>query len=175
MHQIDSGIIISFLKAILRKFCKCVELPLCIAGAAAKKLTNRLRMLLGKQTSASGHTMHGAHACLVRVNYHTTNVFKQLEEKKKAARHTRACGYRHLLLILPFILSNLFREEVAEHNSHHRDATVVGPSEVLIGVTNVFLCWYKMFGMTTPGNTAADINTLRAHTLYILYTLYVLY
>ena len=76
MHHIDSGVIISFLKAILRKFRECVELPLGIAGAAARKLTSRLQRLLGKQTSASGHTMHGAHACLVPVNYHTANVFK---------------------------------------------------------------------------------------------------
>ena len=76
MHQIDSGVIISFLKAILRKFRECVELPLGIAGAAAKKLTSRLRNLLGKKVSARGQIMHGAHACLVPVNYHTTNVFK---------------------------------------------------------------------------------------------------
>ncbi len=37
MHQIDSGVIISFLKAILRNFRECVELPLGIAGSAAKK------------------------------------------------------------------------------------------------------------------------------------------
>ena len=36
MHQIDSGVIISFLKAILRKFKECVEIPLNISGAAAK-------------------------------------------------------------------------------------------------------------------------------------------
>ncbi len=35
MHQIDSGVIVSFLKAILRKFHKCVEIPLKIVGAAA--------------------------------------------------------------------------------------------------------------------------------------------
>ncbi len=145
MHQIDSGVIISFLKAILRKFRECVELPLGIAGAAAKKLTRRLQSLLGKQTSVSGHTMHGAHACLVPVNYHTANVFKQLAEKKKAARHTRACDYCHLLLLLPFILSNLFRDEVEERDSHHRGAPVIDPSEVLIGVTDVFLRWYKLF------------------------------
>ena len=47
MHQIDSGVIISFLKAILRKFRECVELPLGIAGAAAKKFTNRLQACMG--------------------------------------------------------------------------------------------------------------------------------
>ena len=162
MHQIDSGVIISFLKAILRKFRECVEIPLGIAGAAAKKLTNRLRRLLGKERTASGHLMYGAHACLVPVNYATSNVFKQLEEKQKAARHTRSCDYRHLLLLLPFILSNLFRNEVEEHNSHHPGNPVVDPSEELIGVTNIFLRWYKLFRQTTPGKTAADINTLRS-------------
>ena len=107
MHQIDSGVIISFLKAILRKFRECVEIPLKMAGAAAGKLTSRLRMLLGREKTARVHLLHGAHACVVPVNYATTNIFKQLEEKQKASRRTRSCDYRHLLLILPFILSNL--------------------------------------------------------------------
>jgi hypothetical protein len=165
LHQIDSGVIISFLKAILRKFRECVEIPLGIAGAAAKKLTNRLRRLLGKEKTASGHLLYGAHSCLVPVNFATTNVFKQLAEKQKAARNTRSCDYRHLLLLLPFILSNLFREEVEEHNTHHRAAAaapVIDPSEELIGVTNVFLRWYKLFRQTTPAKTAADINILRS-------------
>ncbi len=42
--------------------------PLNIPEAAAKKLTSRLRMLLGKEKTASGHIMYGAHACLVPVN-----------------------------------------------------------------------------------------------------------
>jgi hypothetical protein len=165
LHQIDSGVIISFLKAILRKFRECVEIPLGIAGAAAEKLTNRLRRLLGKEKTASGHLLYGAHSCLVPVNFATTNVFKQLAEKQKAARNTRSCDYRHLLLLLPFILSNLFREEVEEHNTHHRAAAaapVIDPSEELIGVTNVFLRWYKLFRQTTPAKTAADINILRS-------------
>ena len=165
MHQIDSGVIISFLKAVLRKFRECVELPLGIAGAAAKKLTMRLRRLLGKEKLASGHVMHGAHACLVPVNYATTNVFKQLEDKQKAARNTRSCDYRHLMLLLPFCLSNLFREEVEEHNSTHPGAAVVDPSEQLINVTNVFLRWYKLYRQTTPGKTAADITLLRSLSL----------
>ena len=144
MHQIDSGVIISFLKAILRKFRECVEIPLGLGNAAAKKLTNRLRMLLGKEKSASGHLLYGAHACLVPVNYATANIFQQLQDKKKGGRHTRATDYRHLLLLLPFILSNLFREEEDEHNRIRR-TRVIGPSEELLGVANVFLRWYKLF------------------------------
>ena len=162
MHQIDSGVIISFLKAILRKFRECVELPLGIAGAAAAKLTARLRKLLGKEKLASGHIMHGAHACLVPVNFHTSNVFRQLLDEQKAARNTRSCDYRHLLLLLPFILSNLFREEVNDHNRSNRGHPVVDPSGELIGVTNVFLRWYKLFRKTTPGKTPSDIGTLQS-------------
>ena len=55
MHQIDNGVIVTFLKAILRKYCECVESVLGKAGLAAGKLTARLRLLLGKCTSAIGH------------------------------------------------------------------------------------------------------------------------
>ena len=161
MHQIDSGVVISFLKAILRKFRECVEIPLGLGAAAAKKLTNRLRKLLGKEKSASGHLLNGAHACLVPVNYATANIFRQLQDKKKGGRHTRATDYRHLLLLLPFILSNLFRDEVKEHNCKHR-ARVLDPSEELIGVANIFLRWYKLFRERSPGKHPEAISTLRS-------------
>jgi hypothetical protein len=75
-----------------------------------------------------------------------------------------------LMLLLPFCLSNLFREEVEEHNSSHPGAAVVDPVEELIGVTNVFLRWHKLFRQTTPRKTAADINLLRTLSLrYIFY------
>ena len=116
-----------------------------IAGAAASKLTDSLRKLLGKKKSASGNLMHEAHAGLVSVNYATSNVFWQLQDKKEAARLTRSCDYRHLMLLLPFILSNLYCEEVDKHNRSYCCHPVVDPSEELIGVTNVFLRWYKLF------------------------------
>ncbi len=165
MHHIDSSVIISFLKAILRKFRECVENPLGLAGVAAKKLTSRLRMLLGRVKTASCHVLYGAHSCLVPVNAATTKVFKQLQDKKKASRNTCATDYRHLLLELFFIMSNLFREEADEHNRTHRGSPVVDPSEELIGVANVFLRWYKLFRQTTPGKTAGAISTLHALSL----------
>jgi hypothetical protein len=69
------------------------------------------------------------------------------------------------MLLLPFCLSNLFSEEVEEHNSSHPGAAVVDPAEELIGVTSVFLRWYKLFRQTTLGKTTADINLLRTLSL----------
>jgi hypothetical protein len=81
--------------------------------------------------------MPGAHACLVTlvsVNYATANVFQQQFDKTKAALHLRTCNYRHLLLLLPFIWSNLFHDEVERHNRHQPRNHVIDPSEELIGV-----------------------------------------
>ena len=50
-----SGIIIAFLKAILRKYRECVESTLGKIGLADKKLTLRLRLLLRKYTNVTGH------------------------------------------------------------------------------------------------------------------------
>ncbi len=109
MPQIDSNVILSFLKAILRKFKVCVVIPLYIAGEAADKLIKWLCALLGKEKTASGHLMYGAHACLVPVRYTTTNIFRHSKTcKKQLAEHEPV-----------FILSNLFREEVDGHNLHH--------------------------------------------------------
>ncbi len=57
----------------------------CCSGANNAALSRRIIVVIfaSWETSASGHIMHGAHACLVPVNYDTTNVFKQLAEKKR--------------------------------------------------------------------------------------------
>ena len=55
MHQIDTGVIITFFKAILRKYFECVESFLKQPGLAAAKITSRLRLLLRKHTSSTGH------------------------------------------------------------------------------------------------------------------------
>jgi hypothetical protein len=82
-------------------------------------------------------------------------------EKQKAVCNTCACDTAsEAASALHF--SNLFREEVEEHNMHHRGNPVVDQSEELIGVTYVFLRWYKLYPRTTPAKTAANINVLRS-------------
>ncbi len=93
----------------------------------------------------------------------TSYIFQHLYDKNKSARHSRKCDYRHLLLLLPFILSNLIREEVQALNSRHRGHNpLIDPFEELIGVANVFLNWYMLFRRKTPGKTPADITNFRS-------------
>ena len=163
MHQIDLGVIISFFKAILRKYYECVEKQLNIPGKAAKKLTARLQRMLKKYTTSTGHSMSGKHNCLLPVTYAVSSVFSQLSDKNKTSRHLRATDYRHLLLVSPFILDNLFRDELKAYNKDCQPSQpeVIDPSAELIAVANTFLSWYKLYRRITPAKTLHDVATLQ--------------
>ena len=162
MHQIDLGVIITFFKAILRKYLECVEKQLMIAGTAAKKLTSRLQLMLKKYNASTGHKMSGKHACLLPLTYGTTTIFAQLASKNKTSRHFRATDYRHLLLVVPFLLDTLFIAEVDDYNRSNPELPdLIDPSGELIVVANTFLSWYKLFRRITPAKTDDDIITLR--------------
>ena len=175
MHQIDLGVIISFMKAILRKYLECVENHLNIPGSAAKKLTERLQRMLKKKTTDSGHTMSGKNDCLVPITYGTTFVFMQIYRTSKNSRNCRAIDYRHLLLLLPFILDNLFSNEVNQFNSSRKgQPKVIDPSSELVTVANTFLSWYKLYRRITPAKTLDEIATLQQLSRYLFYYVYYL-
>jgi hypothetical protein len=54
MHQIDLGVILHLLKAILRKFNEVVEDVLKKPGLAAAKLSARIRLMLKKTDGQNG-------------------------------------------------------------------------------------------------------------------------
>ena len=161
MHQIDLGGIMAFLKAILRKYHECIETQLNICGKAAWKLTACLQMMF-KKYNTTQHTLSGKHACLLPLTYGTAMVFMQLLSKHKTSRHYRATDNRHPLLVLRFILDNLFCGEVDQFNrSRQGQPRVIDPSAELVAVANTFLAWYKFFRSITPPKTASDVTTLQ--------------
>jgi len=56
MHQMDKGVIVQLLKAILHLYYEQVESVMGEAGLAAKKLTTRLSAALGSRTDSAGRT-----------------------------------------------------------------------------------------------------------------------
>jgi hypothetical protein len=56
MHQVDLGVIIHLIKAILRKFRETVETALKIPGRAARRLNERFSMMLAKRKGPDGQT-----------------------------------------------------------------------------------------------------------------------
>ena len=120
-------------------------------------------MMLKKYTTSTGHTMSGKHNCLLPVTYGVSFVVLQLLDKNTTSRHLRATDYRHILLVLPFILDNLFRDEVKDYNSKrkHGEPEIIHPSAELIAVANTFLSWYKRFRRITPAKTLDDVARLQ--------------
>ena len=56
MHTIDLGVIITLIKAIMRKFFECVEIFLDKEGLAASKLETRFKNVLATSTGPDNQT-----------------------------------------------------------------------------------------------------------------------
>ena len=54
MHQVDLGVIVHLIRAILRKFEECVETALNIPGRAVARLQERFELMLAKRKGADG-------------------------------------------------------------------------------------------------------------------------
>jgi hypothetical protein len=54
MHQVDLGVIVHLIKAILRKYSDCVESILGIPGRAAARLKERFGLLFSKHKGHDG-------------------------------------------------------------------------------------------------------------------------
>jgi hypothetical protein len=54
MHQVDLGVIVHLIRAILRKFEECVEKVLDIPGRAVVRLQARFELMLAKRKGADG-------------------------------------------------------------------------------------------------------------------------
>jgi len=114
--------------------------------------------------------MHGAHTCLVPINLFVASLFDQLQNKGSPSSLIRAADFRHILLLLPFALDNLLREEVGNYNQGraHGTALLVDPSEELVTVANMLVSWYKLFRRKSPPKSPQDVQTLTSHANRLL-------
>ncbi len=142
MHQMDSGVIISFLKAILRKFRKCVEIPFRLAGAAAKKLINRMRRLLGRERTASGHLrlMYGAHACLVSDDNCPSTMPPMYSSKWRKSKRPFATRVSATIAICCLSFSQTCFLTRWTSTTRITEALRLWVRQELIGVTIMFFC-----------------------------------
>jgi hypothetical protein len=112
MHQIDHGVVVFLLRAILWRYIDTVEEPLKVPfggpGAkvpyetAADKLTARLNNILGRRVDEVGRVYKGAHDTLISLSKTTRSVFDELGKNvrttPKPHSSIRATDFRHLLL-----------------------------------------------------------------------------
>ena len=166
MHQIDHGVIVFLLRAILWRYMETVEKQLGLAaGTAVTKLTARINMVLGKRSDGEGRTFKGMHDTLIQVSKTTRNAFAYIGENvfktPKLQSSVRATDLRHLLLLLPLICHDLFGSEVAQHNEEHRGmgAPVEDPSSEIVMVCIILLKWYHLY-RSSDGHDTQDLAEL---------------
>jgi hypothetical protein len=89
-------------------------------------------------------------------------LFEYLVENSKPPSKVRAQDMRHILLVLPFLLHDLVREEVEDYNSKHQECqALVDPSSELIDVTLSLLTWYRLFRRSEPAKDDEDLRELK--------------
>jgi hypothetical protein len=164
MHQIDHGVIIYLLRAILWRYVESVEKKLQVPfRTAAQKLTARLNMVLGARTGENGQTMKGHHDTLISLSKKTRSVFDELGENVRATpklhSSIRATDIRHLLLLLPLICHDLFTSEVAQHNATVGNEYIEDPSPEIVMVCVTLLKWYHLY-RSNNGHDTDDLSLL---------------
>jgi hypothetical protein len=164
MHQIDHGVILYLLRAILWRYVESVEKKLQVPfKTAAQKLTARLNMVLGRRRESDGQIKKGTHDTLINLSKTTRSVFDQLGENVKATPKVhssiRATDIRHLLLLLPLICHDLFTSEVAQHNAVVGNEYIEDPSPEIVMVCMILLKWYHLY-RSNDGHDTDDLSLL---------------
>ena len=167
MHQIDHGVVVFLLRAILRRYIETVEEPLKAAKSAyetaADKLTARLNNILGRRVDEVGRVYKGAHDTLISLSKTTRSVFEELGKnvRKTPKPHSsiRATDFRHLLLLLPLICHDLFSSEVAQHNAIPGNNYIEDPSPDIVMVCIILLKWYHLY-RSNDGHDTDDLALL---------------
>ena len=164
MHQIDHGVIIYLLRAILWRYVESVEKKLQVPfKSAAEKLTARLNMVLGRRSGEDGQVLKGAHDTLIWLSKPTRSAFDELGKNVRATpklhSSIRATDIRHLLLLLPLICHDLFSAELAEHNSIPGNEFIEDPSPEIVMICIILLKWYHLY-RSNDGHDTVDLAEL---------------
>ncbi len=164
MHQIDHGVIVYLLRAILWGYIETVENVLQVPFAtAAQKLTARLNNVLGKRVHEDETVKKGMHDTLISLSKTTRSVFDELGKNvyttPKPHSSIRATDFRHLLLLLPLICHDLFSSEVAQHNAIPGNNYVEDPSPKIVMVCIILLKWYHLY-RSNDGHDTDDLALL---------------
>ena len=99
---------------------------------------------------ASDRQHSTAASCLSHTSLH--GVSNNCTPRRSSAERCRAVDFRHLLIVPPFVLDNLFSAEVDKHNrTAGSTERLKDPSSELVEVANTFIAWYKLYRCITPG------------------------
>jgi hypothetical protein len=100
----------------------------------------------------------GMHDTLIAVSRQTRQSFKSLQDEGKLHCRVRAADVRHLLLLLPFMVHDLFSSEVKAWNAVAGNAQIQDPSPEIVAICLSLLEWYHLYRRS--GHTMEDAYLL---------------
>lgn len=98
------------------------------------------------------------HDTLIAVSSRTRQAFKSLHEDGRLHCRVRAADVRHLLLLLPFMVHDLFSSEVQAWNAVPGNEQIEDPSPEIVAICLSLLQWYHLYRRS--GHTTEDVYLL---------------
>jgi hypothetical protein len=102
--------------------------------------------------------LKGMHDTLIAVSARTRQTFRSLNEDGKLHCRVRAADVRHLLLLLPFAVYDLFSSEVKAWNAVPGNQQIQDPSPEIVAICLSLVEWYHLYRRS--GHTTEDIYLL---------------
>jgi len=102
--------------------------------------------------------LQGMHDTLIAVSKRTRQSFQSLYDEGKLHCRVRAADVRHLLLLLPFMVHDLFSSEVEAWNAVAGHEQIQDPSPEIVAICLCLLEWYHLYRRS--GHTMEDAYLL---------------
>ena len=102
--------------------------------------------------------LRGLHDTLLPLSNKTRQSFQHLRSEGKVHSKVRASDIRHLLLLLPFMVHDLFRSEVDAWNAVPGNPHLQDPSPGIVAICLSLLEWYHLYRQ--PGHTTDELHLL---------------
>jgi hypothetical protein len=104
---------------------------------------------------------HGAHDSMISLSRKCQSVMEYIPGKDYRASHSgiRAVDFRHIILLMPFIMQDLITPEVQKWNERNEDDLVEDPSNDLVDILCEYIEWYQCFRQRA--HTATSVVNLR--------------
>ena len=169
LHGVDKGMIPFTMRAAMT-MCIAFELEIRKPGVTLARIQRRLSNIMAVHEGiVPGQIMNGKHSCMFSMNGHVCKTFAHIHKHKGETHCTvRGCDMQLLLLVMPFVLDNLFQNEVAEWNARHPAAEhVEDPTHRINLVVVQLLDWYALARLDCKDAVEVCMMDMMARTFLI--------
>ena len=102
--------------------------------------------------------LRGLHDTLLNLSSKTRQTFQYLRSEGKVHSRVRASDIRHLILLLPFLVHDLFSAEIEAWNAVPGNPQLQDPSPGIVAICLSLLEWYHLYRQ--PGHTTDEVHLL---------------